>query len=68
MTVTAITMVCELHNVTSGTGEAGLDGKSALEALSNNWEPKPNHKDFDLIFDTREKLRELQQTWGVTVM
>ena len=57
--VTTPKMICEVHNVTEGSLEIGLDGDSAMKAVFGEKNRKPEDPCCDMILDVRRKIREL---------
>ena len=44
-------MICEVHNITEGSLEIGLDGDSAMKAVFAEGDPKPKDPCYDMILD-----------------
>ena len=55
-------LLCDVHRVTSGAIEIGLDGEEAMKSVFAEWDPKPENADYDLILDIRRKLAKLPIT------
>jgi hypothetical protein len=45
--------ICNLHKITDGAIEIGLDCEGAIKAITAERAPKAKHKDFDLIMECR---------------
>lgn len=57
--VTTTKMICEVHNITEGSLEIGLDGNSAMKAVFAVKDPKPEDPCCGMILDVRRTLQEL---------
>jgi hypothetical protein len=47
--LTTIRLVCQLHNIQSGSVTIGLDGYEAMRQSSGNWPLDPQQTDFDML-------------------
>ena len=52
-------MICNVHDITEGSLEIGLDGDSAMKVVFREKNPKPEDPCCDMILDIRRKIREL---------
>jgi hypothetical protein len=48
-----LTVLCQLHNITAGKVELGLDCEAAIKALSAEKDPKVSAVDYDLVMEGR---------------
>jgi hypothetical protein len=60
MGILSVTKVlCQVHNITEGAIEIGLDCEAAIKALTTEQLPKAKNRDFDLIMECRNTARQL---------
>ena len=52
-------MLVQVHDIQSGQVRIGCDGKEALRAIFEDWEPMPHSNDFDIIYDIRKRKEKL---------
>jgi hypothetical protein len=57
----AITLkiLCNMYDITSGKITLGLDGKSALNSATSEFDPYCQKRDFDLLWEARKQLEDL---------
>ena len=60
--VVSLGILCNLHNITAGQVEIGLDGKEAMNQVFAPWDPKPDAPSYDMILDIRRKIKLLPLT------
>jgi hypothetical protein len=57
-----LTIICGLHDITSGHITIGLDGEGALKQTSSSKNPRARKASYDLLIDLRAKLKALPIT------
>ena len=49
----------QVHDIQEGAITIGCDGKQALRAVFDEWDPEPHRKDFDIIHELRQIRKKL---------
>ena len=57
--LTTVQLLCQLHHLTQGSIEIGLDNTTAIENVTAEWEPTCKAPDFDLVYNIRQHLKAL---------
>ena len=58
--ITTLEMICEVHDITSGHIELGLDGENALNKIRDTHHPHPSQPDYA----RRDYLIQYGETFG----
>jgi hypothetical protein len=62
--VETVGIVCELHGITSGAVQVGLDGDQAMKEIFGTWPLHPSQADYDLLKDLRAKIKKSPLDWS----
>ena len=57
--IVAAGMICQVHKVTEGSMEIGLEGQAAMKAVFAETDPKVDAPCFDILTDIWRKIKAL---------
>ena len=60
--LTTVQLLCQLHHLTQGSIEIGLDNTTAIDNVTDEWDPPCKAPDFDLVYNIRQHLKALPIT------
>jgi hypothetical protein len=61
--IETVNIVCEVHGITEGDIEVGLDGDQAMKNIFGKWLLNPRQADYDLLKDICAKIAKSSVTW-----
>jgi hypothetical protein len=61
--VETVGILCQLHSITTGAIEVGLDGDQAMKNIFGVWPLHPKQADYDMLKDLRKKISQSPLKW-----